>query len=280
MSETAEVMEEELEISEETSEENTTVWPDSWREQIAGDDEKELKQLGRYKNPADIWTKARALEQKLSSGEYKQVTPFPDKGSDEEKAEWRKSNGLPDDPAKYDLGRTIEDEDKEVLNGFLDFAHTKNMPQSNVQAMVEWFYTKRDQDIEATTEADKALHAEMEDKLRAEWGGDYRGYMNRIESLVDTAPEEIKESFMDARLPDGSKIRDNTAAMQFLLDLALTANPVVTLVPGAADQESAIQDEIDQIKEVMKTDRKKYNNDTKMQERYRTLLGALEKGKK
>jgi hypothetical protein len=40
---------------------------------------------------------------------------------------------------------------------------------------------------------------------------------------------------------------------------------------------SSIQDELDQIKDVMKTDRKKYNADEKMQARYRELLAAQER---
>src|SRR5687767_3918859 len=51
-------------------------WPDNWRQEMTGGDEKELKQAERYLTPADVWKKTRSLEQKLSSGEYKAVVPF------------------------------------------------------------------------------------------------------------------------------------------------------------------------------------------------------------
>src|SRR5260221_502615 len=35
-------------------------WPDNWQARLAGDDEKALKQLGRYGSPEDIWKKARS----------------------------------------------------------------------------------------------------------------------------------------------------------------------------------------------------------------------------
>ena len=88
----------------------TATWPEDWRVQIAGEDEKALKQLGRYQSPADIWTKARALEQRITSGELKDYSPFPEKGSDDDKAAWRANNQIPEAPGKYELGREVGEE--------------------------------------------------------------------------------------------------------------------------------------------------------------------------
>lgn len=285
MAEAEEVIEEVEEVEE--VEEQSAAWREDWRTAMAGDDEKALEQLGRYADPTAVWTKARALEQKLSSGEYKQTTPFPDKGSDEEKASWRANNQIPDSFDKYDIGREIKGETDEdikaeqaVIDRFLEFAHSKNMPGDHVKNMVDFFYSRRDEDADAAAEASLAVRNETEENLRAEWGTDYRGHLNRVNNLIETAPADIKEGLLDAMMLNGTTLRDSPEAMKFLLGLAIMQNPVTTVVPQGGDQLSSIQDEIDEIKGKMNT--KEYRNSPKMKQRYRDLLeahGNLSKGK-
>src|SRR5260221_8933915 len=66
-------------------------WPADWRKNIAGEDEKEIAQIGRYASPADIWKKARALEQRMSSGELRPVLMKDAKP--EELTAYRKAHG-------------------------------------------------------------------------------------------------------------------------------------------------------------------------------------------
>src|SRR3546814_16344446 len=47
------------------------IWPDDWREQMAAGDEKELKRLQRFTSPLTMRKSQHALEQQLSSGEFK-----------------------------------------------------------------------------------------------------------------------------------------------------------------------------------------------------------------
>jgi len=234
-----------------------------------------------------VWTKTRALEQKLSSGEYKQTTPYPDKGTEDEQKAWRTENQIPETFDKYDIGREIKGENEDdvkaeraLVDEFLEFAHSKNTPPEQVKTMVEWFYTKRDKDMDAQVEAEGALRQDTEDKLRVEWGNDYRGHLNRINNLIETAPNDIKAGILDSRMPNGMSLRDSPDAMKFLLGLAIMQNPVTTVVPQGGDQLSSIQDEIDEIKGKMNT--KEYRNSPKLKQRYRDLLeahGNLSKGK-
>jgi hypothetical protein len=284
MSATAEDVEVEVtetEVEEETTNENP--WPETWREAIT-QDEKELAQLGRYKSPADVWTKARALEQRLSSGEYKQMTPFPEKGSDSEKMEWRKNNGIPESPDKYEINREVEEGDKTVIDEYLKYAYDKNVAPADVQATVDWFFMKRDQDLEAMTEEDTVAAKEVEDTLRAEWGPEYRAHMNRVEGLVDMAPGELKQSLLESRLPDGTMLRNNPDAMRFLLDMALEVNPATVVVPAAGDNiAGAIDDELNELKSLMGNKNSEYWKGAKaesMQKRYRELMEAQLKMKK
>ena len=250
-------------------------FPEDWRQQIAGDDEKGLAQLGRYKTPADVWTKARALEQRITSGELKEVTAFPGEGTDEEKGAWRTLNNIPEAADKYTLTRELDDTAKSQLEGFFNHAHANNFNNDSVNSMLDYFYQKLEGDDDALDAADKDRGQATEDALRVEWGKEYRAHMNRIEGLMDLVGEGAGEALQEARMPDGSMLKDNAAVQKFLLDMALTYNPAGTLTPGeGGNVHDSIEDEIESIKKVMKTDRKAYNADDKMQARYRELLAA------
>ncbi len=273
----------EEEITEEITEDFE--WPDAWRDEIikAGkyDEEaaeKALAQLGRYKSPAEIWNKARALEAKVTSGELKDNTPFPTDGTDEEKGAWYTTNGIPLTPDKYELSREIEDEEKDVINGFLEYAHGMQMNPAHVNGMLDYFYQRSEEQAKSLDEGGSNAQELADDALRSEWDKEYRGNINRIDNLMATAPGDLKETLLDARLPDGTKLRSNPEAMKFLLDMANFADPVTTVIGGkGGDQLSSVQDEIDEIKELMRTDRKKYDRDEKIQQRYRELLAAQAK---
>jgi hypothetical protein len=66
-------------------------WPDDWRDRFAGEDKTFRRQLERYASPTDLARKARSLERKLSSGEYRR--DLPANASDEDKAAWRAERG-------------------------------------------------------------------------------------------------------------------------------------------------------------------------------------------
>jgi hypothetical protein len=280
MSEAAEV------IVEETVEEvepTESVWPDTWRESYAGDDESKLSKLTKYATPAAAFDAMIAAQTKISSGEYKKSSPFPEKGTDEEKSAWRKEVGIPDD-GKYDVGREVDEKDQGDIDRFLEYAHGKNFTPDAVKGAVEWFYHDRQALGEAAVEADAQAATECEDSLRADWGEEYRGHMNRIDNLLDTAPEGIKENLLNARFPDGTLLKSNPEMMKFLIDTAVAINPVTTVVPGAGDNiAGALQDELSEIQKLMGNSKSDYWKGPKaegLQARYKELLEAHERIKK
>ena len=80
-------------------------WPDDWRGRLAGKDADALKRLNRFQSPEGVYKSWRSLEQRLSAGEIKSA--LPKDASDEQVAEWRKENGLPEKPDGYQLTRVI-----------------------------------------------------------------------------------------------------------------------------------------------------------------------------
>ncbi len=263
------------------------IWPDNWRESYAGEDEKKLSRLSSYASPNAAFDAMLSAQNKISSGDFKEVLPFPVDGKDEEKADWRKNNGIPESAEKYDLtfedGLTIGEDDKPVIDDFLKAAFEGNMSPESAKDAVKWYYDNQTKQEEARAEADAQTSQETQDALRAEWGNDYRPNINRIHGLLDTAPEGVKDKIMNGRLEDGTPIASDQDTLKFFIDLALQVNPATTLVPGSGGNVvGALEDEIKSIEAMMSSKTSEYWKGPKsddMQKRYRELITARDKMK-
>lgn len=275
-----------IESALKTHTEKAPVFGEKWREHIAGEDQDALKQLARYASPADVWKKARELEKKMSSGELKAVTAFPEKGTAEEQTAWRKDHGIPEKPEAYDLtlgdGLVIGDDDKPLVNEFLKHAHATHTPNEGVKQTLKWFLgTYREQVESGRAEAEKGALQQAEDQLRKDWGADYRGNMNAIAGLLDA--HVSTDSGLKDRILKSVKLEPEFAKLW--ATLARETNPAGTLVSGdPAKMEQTIGDEISKYEGWMKAGRgtkegDKYWKDEKVQARYRELLGARDKMK-
>ncbi len=256
-------------------------WPEDWRTRMAGEDEKVLKQLGRYANPEEVWKKARSLEQRLSSGELRSILPKDAKP--EEVKRWREENGIPEAPEKYDtdIGKELV-KDSPYVNEFLKAAHASNQTPEQVKATLKSFYAVKDEMDAQRVEEDKTLATKAEDALRGDWGAEYRRNINLIHGLLDgSGSQDLKDSFLHGRLADGTPIGSSPEALKLLLNLALVNNPAGTVVSSSSGNVmGTLEDEISKIEKTMASDRRAYNKDEKMQTRYRELLVAREQLKK
>lgn len=254
-------------------------FPDNWRDQLAGDDAKYRKQLERFSTPEALAKSFKELHAKISSGELK-AAKLPEKPTDEELANWRKENGVPDKSDDYleglPSGIVFDDADKARVGSFLAEMHGKNVSKEHVQAAIEWNQRQIEQEMVERHERNQAAQQSTEDELRQEWGVEYRRNINLINGMLEGLPQDAKELFLGAQTADGVSIFNNPGVAKFFVDLARQINPVGTVVPGASNV-SAIESEIEQIEKVMKENRTAYNKDSKMQERYMQLLEAKER---
>lgn len=258
-------------------------WPDDWRVKLDKDG-KHAKTLDRFASPNALLDSYLALRSKVDSGELKSTTPYPDKGKPEEQVAWRKAHGIPENPdgyaPKFADGLVIGDEDKPFVDDFLKAAHATNATPDQVNGLLRWYYGVQEKALDTQQTRDAEYLKQSEDALRAEWGGEYRTNVNAIQGMVDTIPADVRDAFTNARLGDGTALLANPSMVRWLVHTARTINPMATVVPGAgANIAGAIDDEISQIETVMRTDRKAYNANEKMQARYRDLLNAREKAK-
>lgn len=260
-------------------------FPDDWRQLLAGEDADYLKRLDRYTSPKAMADALIAAQNKIRSGELKAPTQFPVKGTDEEKATWRKDNGLPEAPDKYDLkfesGLVIGDDDKPTVDKFLAAAHADNLAPSAVKTAVKWYFDEREARIQEQQESDATLKEATEDALRAEWGGDYKRNLAMVKGLVQMAPPEISDQIMHARMPGGVAIFNDPNVLRWLSGIARVVNPAATVVPGDGQAaHDAISDEITKLEKMMGDKRSAYwkgNDADKNQARYRDLVTARDR---
>lgn len=255
-------------------------WPADWRANMSGGDEKLLKQLERYAAPPDLFKKARELENKIASGEYKKT--LGKDATDKELAAWRKDNGVPEAADKYDLtGVKLGETDTAILPEILSAAHKHNLTPEAARDLVSVLPKVRGMIAEKQTQNDETLRSNTEEMLRSEWGADYRRHLNVIHGVLDsTMTQEMKSSFLQARLPDGSHLGSHPDVLKGLLSIALIKNPTGIVVPGASSNPmQGIADEKAKIEKVMREDRGTYNKSEDMQKRYRDLIEAEQRMK-
>lgn len=231
--------------------------------------------MRRYASPDAVASALIAAQNRISAGELKPVlgkNPTP-----EQMVEYRSANGIPEKPEGYaaeDL--KITSGEKPFFDQLFTKAHETNQTPEQVKATIALWRDVQVQVAEAQQTSDEAGRDAATDQLRAEWGTDFRRNTNLISGMLDgSGSQELKGMFLDARLPNGEKVGNNADVMRMLVGLALVGNPTGVVVPGGSgDLSKGIKDALDEITKVMKTDRDKYNKDSKMQTRYRELTDA------
>ena len=173
----------------------------SWREKWAGEDEAKLKRISRYATEGDVLDALISAQDRIRKGELR--APFPSEGTEEEQAQWRKDNGLPEAPDKYDLtfdnGLVIGDDDKPFIDEYLKYAHQTNQTPEQVKTNLKWYYENLEKQQEARYEEDVRLSEETNEFLREEWGPEFKAHKNNIANFLNTIPEDVRDEFMNAR---------------------------------------------------------------------------------
>lgn len=255
-------------------------FPEDWRDRMAEGDEKELKRLGRFNSPTDLFKSYRAMESKLNEADRSQ--PLPENATEDQIAKFRKDNGIPDDPKGYldnlPDGLVLGEGDEPLVNAFLENAHAQNTSPEVVGNFMNWYFAQQEQHTADQAEEDQNYKKDSEDLLRNEWGPDYRQNIQLYEAAVEGFPEEVREKILQGRFSDGSVIGNNPYFIRHMAALQREINPAATVVPGGGGSNiETVQEEIAKIEQTMRADRGAYNKDTKMQERYRTLLTARDR---
>lgn len=260
--------------------------PDTWREFLADGDDKALARLQRFQSPRDIWKQNREFERKLSSGEMRMM-PKKDASEDEMKR-FRQEIGVPEKPEDYRFeadGKEIDfaPEERELYGPTLKAAHELGLTQEGVNRLIQAEAETNQILAQRRVEADQRMAAEIGKKLNEEWGSDFELNQNLIRTSLDRIGEGMYDLFTHGRLADGTPIASHVGILNWIAGMERELNPMAEILPGSsAVTVNSIDEEIAELDNMMKTDRKKYNSgkfspDMTYADRYRQLLEAKEK---
>lgn len=230
-----------------------------WRTQLAGGDEKRLKALERFSDPAAYDKAFRDTQAALrDSGRIK--LPGED-ATPEEMAEFNKTLGVPESPDGYEIsveppeGLEVGEADKAVLQGVVAKLHGMGgmaaTPQMANFAHEVYYGMMEEQASQMAAQAAVAKQA-TETNLKNDWGPEYKinmGYANSaIQSYFNV---ENAQEVLDWVGADGTKLGDNEAFVRAMTSAgrATSEDPnFLQALTGEGLKGDALQTEIDKIK--------------------------------
>jgi hypothetical protein len=256
-------------------------WDANWRETYAKDDAAKLNVLKRFASPGAALDALFSAQQKIRSGDLKAA--LPKDATPEQRAAYRAENEIPEKPEGYldklPEGLKVVDDDKPIIEPYLKVFHDENVSPALAHKLLTVRNAEHERMIEARVTADESLKTATEDKLRGEWGNDYRANINSIHGMLDGAPPEVSEAILQARTPDGNPLVGTPEVVRWLAQLSRELNPFGTIVPatGGTLDGKGVEDRIAQIEGLMGDRNSTYWKGPmadKTQKEYRDLIDA------
>lgn len=245
--------------------------PDDWREIGAGGDEDTLKLLKRYGSLSGVAKALKEAQATIRSGKLKSTMPDPK----DEKAmsEWRKAEGIPNDPTGYKLPEAVQkrltDDDKPLLSNFTEYAHKKNARPDVVEIASEWYVEMQEAAAAKQIEDDTAASEETEDTLRKDWAhGEYKANLTIAKRFVESIPG-VGENWSEARMPNGRRLGDIPAFVAWAADMGREKfGDVAFATPDGESRHNSRKAEIEKIRD---TDFNRYESEG-LDKEYRKII--------
>ena len=249
---------------------------DNWRESIAGDDEALLNTLKRHKDLRSVLKSGWEAQQKIRRGEVS--NGLPENPTDEQLAEWRKSNGVPEAPDKYELdieeGLVLGEVDTRIMQSVQSAAHAANIPAAALSKITNAFLQGRQQEQEAIQAQDGLHQQQAERQLKEAWGQDYVANVNLAKMFLSQLPEAVRDNVASARMADGRALFNSPEVLDYIAEHMRKIAPAATLIPNSSNPLQSINDEIKRLEDRMGTP--DWYKDDAAQKRYRDLIEARE----
>ena len=246
-----------------------------WRKEYAGDDEKMFKRLSRYSTQNDVIKAGLEAQDTLRTT---RSNTLPDNPTDEQMTEYRANNGIPPTAGEYDLtlsdGLVIGDDDKPMVDAYLEAMHGANSSTSQIQAGLSAFFAVREAEIAQVAEKDETDKQSALSAVKDEWGPDFHANKNALQSFLNQIPEDSRDAFANARMGDGTALLNDPGMLMFLSDLSRKTNPDAHVMPSSDNPAGDMVNEIKTLKGWMDANDPRYWGDKEAQSRYLTLLEA------
>lgn len=208
-----------------------------------------------------------AAQEKLRSGEYRRAK-LPEDATDEEKANWRKEVGIPEESKAYEIpkiaGHKWTEEDTPFIDSFKEAAFGANMDQEQLNRLTHWYASnlaeQQDQYLEKVANQDRLDMETLEDGLRAELGAaDFRPAKNLVQRLLKDKDQGIgafEKQLREARYPDEDgnyrRLISHPQFTRWLIDQALETYGDASLISG--DAKDATNNRMKEIESIRDSD--------------------------
>ncbi|MEI7578616.1 MAG: hypothetical protein WCJ58_01095 [bacterium] len=238
-------------------------WKDDWRQNIAGEDPKLLKELEKHKTPAELAKAYRELQKQFSS-----TRPTPELAKDataEQVAEWREKAGIPESWDKYDTtldnGVVIGENDKPIVESWLKKAHEMNMkPEDAKKSLQAYFEMNNAAESERIRNAEAQQNA-VSEELKKQWGVQFKENLTVVATHLEKAlGAETFNKLNQAVLPDGSYAINDPAILNHFLKEARQEQGGHTVVASPTTDLPSLMERKKQIEKIALTDEKLYYN--------------------
>lgn len=241
-------------------------------------------------DPGQVFKSFRELQAKHSAGEIK--TPLAKDATPEQVAAYRKANSLPEAADGYfekmvlPNGVVMGEHDKPVIAKIAGLAHSGAWPQEQFNSAVSLYHEIQNEQLKAMETADAENLRAAKAELAKEWTGkDLDTNMHAVGIMVSHMPEELRDSLLTARTPDGKLVGDLPGFNRWAAQMAREFFPTDTLLPqGTPDTMKGVTDRIAEIDEVYRkaasgdgeSHRKYYGTDGQpgLQHEQRSLIDA------
>ncbi|MEM8973969.1 MAG: hypothetical protein AAGD43_18055 [Pseudomonadota bacterium] len=239
---------------------------DDWRAHLAGDDTEALERLSRIKTPQDLAKEVVRQNKELSKRQANGA--FPEEGSDEDKAEWRKANGVPEKgtiseygiktPEGYDMSEV----EKGMLDDFVSTLHGINAPSGQVQTAVDFWFKANAANQQANNELDSQRNREWDGEIASDLGKDKETMLAAANAYIENriGDETLRNELLNARLPGGGIVAKHPEFVKMWIDLALQNGYADRIEANSLEAGGkSIIEQIHEIEALQSKDRQRYD---------------------
>lgn len=255
-------------------------WPEQWRDGIANGDQKRAANLARFSDPGKIYDSWAAMTQRLAAGELRSTAPKPagENVAPEAVKAWRTERGLPVELTEIKVplpaGAKMEDLDeggKARVEYFTKAFYDADLSQPQIDKVMTEYNAFAEKQAAEQTAADGRLRDELEDNLRADWGGEFRSNLALTDRfMTNTFGEDVADAIMGARTADGRRLFNIPEFFKAIHSLAReTGDDVVTGETQIGGK--SVDQRIEEINNILVTDRARYNRENLGDEKLKLL---------
>ena len=253
---------------------------DTWRTNLAGENEDWGKRLERYTDQDKFLESAFQAHDKIRAGELS--TGLPADPTEEQHNDFRIANDIPLTADKYDYGgaeRELSEMDLEMLGPVSEIAHKHNISQEALNELMGTYMGETDKVVEQLHVQDNLDAQESTKMLKENWGPEFQINMNRATNQMNLLPESVRDAVKQAKMPDGRGIMNSPEFMTWLVNVDRAITPMDPIKGGTEATLNDARKVVEAAKERMRDDSVGWHKDKKGQAEYmqaQTMIDQFE----